>query len=195
MTEAIVRVPPDSTGARLRMRSRIIGGETVMEQAVFQGALPTYYAVADTVAFATNKHHISIFNSSASQIIAIRKLFAINLQLSAVTGVTLRFNAHRTTAQSGGTAITPVSADTNNGALSGVTVATGATCTNGGLLYPFTTSNDEITAANTAVANFLTQYNSLAVVDSEVQELRLRENEGFTIQQITASSASTSPVR
>jgi hypothetical protein len=189
MAESFTQVPPNSTGNKMRTRSRVIGADTVHEQAVFNAAMPTYYALADAVAFAANKHHISIFNASGSnQLVAIRKLFHINLSLATVTGVALRFDARRSTAQTGGTAITPISADTTNPTLANVTVATGATVTNGGLLYPITTQNDELTAANTAIANYLMQLGNLAIEGVESQELRLRPNEGFTVQQITSTT-------
>lgn len=190
MPNSYTQVPPNSTGNKMRTRSRVIGADTVHEQAVFSAALPTYYAVADAVALAANKHHISIFNGSGSGVVvAVKKLFQINLSLSAVTGVALRFSGFRSTAQSAGTSITPQSMDTNNPALPGqVAVATGATVTNGGLLFPYVTQSDEMTAANTAVANYLSQYGNLVLESQEMQEIRLREGQGFTVQQITSST-------
>lgn len=189
MPESYIQLPPDSTGKQLRTRTKTILGQTVHEQAVYQTALPTFFAIADAVALAANKHHLSIFNGAGSgKMVTIRKLFQINLSLSAVTGVVLRFDIRRSTAQSAGTAITPVSADTDDTLPAGITVATGATVTNGGLLFPFTTQSDELTASNAAVANYLTQYNNLMMESAEIKELRLRPGEGFTVQQITSST-------
>lgn len=189
MAESFTQVPPNSTGNKMRTRSRVIGANTVHEQGVFTAALPTYYALADAVAFAANKQHLSIFNNAGSnQIIAIKKLFHINLSLSAVTGVAVRFDVKKTTAQSVGTAITANSADSTNPALSGVQIATGATVTEGAILYPITTQNDEITAANTAIANYLMQFGNLALEGVEQQEYRLRPGEGMTIKQITSTT-------
>lgn len=189
MAESFTQVPPNSTGNKMRTRSRVIGADTVHEQGVFTAALPTYYALADAVAFAANKQHLSIFNNAGSnQIIAIKKLFHINLSLSAVTGVAVRFDVKKTTAQSVGTAITANSADSTNPALSGVQIATGATVTEGAILYPIATQNDEITAANTAIANYLMQFGNLALEGIEQQEYRLRPGEGMTIKQITSTT-------
>jgi hypothetical protein len=190
MPESFTQVPPNSTGNKMRTRSRVIGANTVHEQAIFTAALPTYYALADAVALAANKHHISIFNASGSGVmVAIKKLFQINLQLAAVTGVALRFDMKRTTAQSAGTAITPVSMDSDNPALPAqVTVNTNGTITESSLLYPYVTQSDEVSAANTAVANYLTQYGNLALESVEMQEVRLREGQGFTVKQITSST-------
>lgn len=188
MAESYTQVPPNSTGNKMRTRSRAIGADTVHEQGIFTAAMPTYYALADAVAFAANKQHISIFNSAGSnQVVAIRKMFHINLSLAAVTGVALRFDVKRTTAQSAGTGITTQTADSTNPALANVLVATGATVTEGGILYPVTTQNDELTAANTAIANYLMQFGNLALEGIETQELRLRPGEGMTVKQITTS--------
>ena len=46
MADSFIAIPPDSTGKKLRTRDKLIGGNTVHEQAVFQSALPTFYAVA-----------------------------------------------------------------------------------------------------------------------------------------------------
>jgi hypothetical protein len=190
MPESFTQVPPNSTGNKLRTRTRVVGADTVHEQAVFTGAMPTYYALADAVALAANKHHISIFNASGSgSLVSIKKLFQINLSLSAVTGVALRFDMKRTTAQSAGTAITPASMDSNNPALPAqITVNTNGTITESTLLYPYVTQSDEVTAANTAVANYLTQYGNLMLESMEMQEVRLREGQGFTVKQITSST-------
>lgn len=190
MPESYTQVPPNSTGNKLRTRTRTIGADTVHEQGIFSAALPSYYAVADAVAFAGNKHHLSILNGAGSgKVVAIKKLFHINLSLTTVTGVAVRFDVKRTTAQSGGTAITPVSMDSANPALSGITVATGAaSVTESSLLFPVTTQNDELTAANTAVANYLMQGLNLVLESTEMQEIRLRAGEGLTVKQITSST-------
>ena len=126
--------------------------------------------------------------AGSGKVVAIKKLFHINLSLSAVTGVALRFDAKKATAVSGGTAITPVTVDSDDTLPAGITVATGATVTESSLLYPITTQNDEITAANTAVANYFMQLTNLQPEGSEIKELRLRPGEGFTVKQITSST-------
>lgn len=188
MAETFIQLAPDSTGKQLRTRTKSILGQTVHEQAVYQTALPTFYAVADAVTLAANKHHISIFNGTTDKMIIVRKLFQINNQLTAVSGVALRFSAFRTTAQSAGTAITPVSADLDDVLPGSISVATGATVTNSSLLFPYITQSDEMTAVNTAVANYLAQHGNLLLTGPEIKELRLRPSQGFTIQQITSST-------
>ena len=189
MAETFIQLPPDSTGKKLRTRDKVIGGQTVHEQAVYQTALPTFYVLADAVAFAANKHHLSIMNSAGSgKLVSIKKLFHINLSLGAVTGVALRFDIKRATAVSAGTAITPQSCDTDDAFPAGITINTNGTVTEGALLYPVTTQNDEITAANTAVANYLAMMINLQPESPELKEFRLRPGEGFTVKQITSST-------
>lgn len=190
MADSYTQVPPNSTGNKMRTRSRVIGSDTVHEQAIFNAAMPTYYALADAVAFAANKHHIAVWNNAGSnQVLALKKLFHINLSLAAVTGVALRFDAKKVTAiPTGGTDITAQSVDSLNPSLANVTIKTNATVTEGALMFPITTQNDEITAANTAVANYLAQIGNLAIEGVETQEWRLRPGEGLTIKQITSTT-------
>jgi hypothetical protein len=175
----------------MRTRIRTIGADEVHEQATFQGALPTYYALADAVAFAANKHMISIHNAAGTGVlIVLKKLFLINLSLGTVTGVMLRQDVKRfSVAHTGGTAITPTTTDTTNPALpAGVTVKTGATVTDVSLLFPLTFNNDEVGATQGFPTTALQAGINWFPEGSEVQEVRLREGEGLTIKNITSTT-------
>lgn len=187
MADSFTQVPPNSTGNKMRTRSRVIGGNTVHEQGVFTAAMPTYYAVADAVAFANGKTHFSIVNESGSGVlVAIKKLFAINVQISAVTGAALRMEARKLTAHSGGTAITAQSCDSQNPALPAqVTIKTNATPTGTTLLYPFTITTEEETATAAFTKNMFQAMMNLQPEGVELQEYRLREGEGFSVFQST----------
>ena len=190
MPESYTQVPPNSTGNKMRTRTRTIGANTVHEQSVFSGSLPTYYALADAVAFAANKQMLSILNAAGSgKMIVLKKLFLIDLAIAAVTGVALRQDVKRITAHSGGTAITPQSADSTNPALPAeVTVRTGATSvTEGALLFPMTFSNDEVGATQAFPSAQLLAGLNWFPEGQEVQEIRLREGEGLTIKNITTT--------
>ncbi len=190
MSESYTRVPPDSTGNKMRTRSRVIGANTVHEQAVFLGSNPTYYALADAVAFAANKHMISIYNAAGSGVmVVLKKLYLINLALAAVTGVALRQDVKRFTAvHTVGTAVTPVSCDSANPSLSAsVTVKTGATVTDVTLLFPLTFANDEVGATQAFPSVQLQAGFNWLPEGSEVQETRLREGEGVTVKNITST--------
>lgn len=183
-------LPPDSTGKKIRTRTRIEGADTVHEQAVYTPGADTYYAYADAVVFAQNKQHISIFNGATSGVVLkVRKLFAVNLQTAAITGIVNRFDIKRSTAQSAGTALTVNKADTAEPNLpAAVLVATGATVTEGNLLFPWMTTSEETPATQALnVTQFQQSINVLIEADP-LQELTLREGEGFTVKQITAST-------
>lgn len=190
MAESFTQVPPNSTGNKMRTRSRVIGANTVHEQGIFTAAMPTYYAVADAVAFANSKTHFSIVNESGSGVlIALKKLFAINLSISAITGAALRMEARKLTAHSGGTAITPQSCDSSNPALPAqVTVKTNGTPTGTTLLYPFIITMEEETATGALTKNLFQSMMNLQPEGVEMQEYRLREGEGFSIFQSTNST-------
>lgn len=190
MPESYTQVPPNSTGNKMRTRSRVVGSDTVHEQGVFQGALPTYYALADAVAFAANKHMISLHNAAGSgKLVVIKKLYLINLQLSAVTGVAVRQDFKRFSAvHTGGTAVVPVAADSANPALpAGVTCKTGATLTDVTLLFPLTFANDEVGATQAFPSVQLQAGINWLPEGAEVQEVRLREGEGVTVKNITST--------
>lgn len=190
MAESFTAVPPNSTGNKMRTRSRVIGADTVHEQGVFTAALPTYYAVADATAFTGSKTHFSIVNEAGSGVvIAIRKLFAVNVQTASVTGIALRMEARKLTAHSGGTAITPNTCDSANPALPAqITVKTGATPTGTTLLYPFIITTEEETTSGALTKNMFQSMNSLQPEGPEQQEYRLREDEGFSVFQVTSST-------
>ncbi len=149
--------------------------------------LNTFSACADAVVPALDKHHISIFNPAGSEyVLRLRKLFLTNLQLSAVTGVGMRFDMRRITGLSVGTDITPRAHDTAYTALpSGLLVKTGGTGVDGSLIAPLTVNNDEI--ALTGVAYDYQSINWLPEGEG-MQHLSLRAGEGFSVRQITTST-------
>ena len=190
MAESYTQVPPNSTGNKIRTRTKVIGGHTVHEQAVYQTALPTYYALADAVACAQNKQVISLYNAAGSGVVlSIKKLFIINTQLASVTGVVLRHDVKKITTHSAGTLVTPVACDSGNPALpAGVTVRTAGTVTEGALLFPLTFNNDEVGATQAFPSTTLLAGLNWMPEGQEIQEFRLREGDGLTIKQITNSA-------
>lgn len=190
MVEAFIQLPADGTGKKTRTRSRTIGVNVVHEQGVFLAGRETWVAYADAVAFAQNKHHIALFNATGSGVILRpRKLFAVNLQTAAITGVLVRFDIKKITAASAGTTITPEAMDTTNVALpAGVTVRTNGTITEGNLLYPWIASNEEETAVVGLSKTMFQQWANILMEGNEMQEHTLREGQGLTVKQITAST-------
>lgn len=187
MPEDFFQLPADGTGKKVRTRTRTIGANTVHEQGLFLAALETWVAYVDSVAFAQNKQHISIFNASGTgKVVKVRKLFAVDLQTGAVTGVVSRFDVKRITAAFAGTTATANPMDTNNAALpAGVTVRTNGTVTEGNLLFPWITTSEEETQLQTLSKAMYQAATNMLIEGPEVQELTLREGQGLTVKQIT----------
>lgn len=182
---AFTQVPPDSTGDKLAMRTRTKGADNVLEQSVYLSEEETHVALADAVAFVQNKHHISLLNAAASGVtVRIHQIRYVNLSLTAVTGVGVRFDIKKITAHSGGTPLTPEKFDANNAALpAGVTARTGATSvTEGAILMPIALNNDEIPLT---LLNANAQNNNIFFNELKSQPFVLREGEGVTVKQIT----------
>ena len=187
MADGFVQLPADGSGKKLRTRDRGTAGH---DQYVALAGAETWSAYADAVAHAQNKHHLTIFNGTgSSKVIRVKKLFAVNLQSAAVTGVIERFDIKRATASSAGTVITPVAHDSTNAALpSAVSVRTGATVTEGSLFWPWVTSSEEETPVPALSKALFQQAVNIIPEGPEVQELVCREGEGITVKQITAAT-------
>lgn len=156
----------------------------------------TYSSAAIGATFAANKSMLGIFNGTGSgQVLRVYRIWCLNNQTVAVTGVLTTFALRRTTAQSGGTAITPIKHDTLNVSMPAqVLVATGATATLSADL-PFRTwvwSNDEPLASTASSDEWqcLIPLNTVfdATGDANIEPIVLRANEGITIQH-TGSTA------
>lgn len=182
-------------GSGATVATHLLGGKEyqVIMQAGPSGhildSLPTYLAWANDVAHAQNKYHISILNPAASgKIVKLQKLFCVNLQAAAVTGVMERFDIFKITAHSVGTLITSEAFDSTNAAPS-ATVRTGATVTEGNKLFGFTTANEEVGATGTLISgtHILAGMN-LLFEGRMIQEITLREGQGIAAKQITATT-------
>lgn len=151
----------------------------------------TYTIVAQNVAFAANKSMISVFNGSGSgKVIRVYRIWALNNQLVAVTGVLTNLEIRRITASSGGTDLASLVAkhDSTSAALpSQVAVATNATVTPSTLFRRVLWSTDE-PAANAAVTmDELETIVPLACIwamgyaDTAVEPITLREGYGVAV--------------
>lgn len=88
--------------------------------------LATFSVVAENIVVGNNKSMIAIQNTGTS-IIKLREIWIINDQTTAVTGVAGEFRVHRIASFTGGTALTPVTFDTNDTLPAGVSCAAGST--------------------------------------------------------------------
>lgn len=157
----------------------------------------TFTAAAIGATFGNAKHMLSLFNGSGSgRVLRVKRVWVLNNQTTAVTGVLTTFALRRTSAQSAGTSITPTKHDTASSSLPAqVLCATGATVTNTAdvQLRTWAWSNDE-PAASTGTNDEFQCLVPLACVwdsatgDADIEPIVLRAGEGITVQH-TGSSA------
>lgn len=149
----------------------------------------TWTAIQVGVTFASSKHMLSLFNGSGSGVVLrLYRLWVLNNQTAAVTGVLTTWELRRSTAQSGGTAVTAIKHDTASAAMPGaVLIAHGASPTTSAadLFRKWMWSNDEpaVSAAVSdeleCIPNLMEFWNS-GYGDSNVEPMVLRETFGVT---------------
>lgn len=190
--ESYVELPADSTGKRMRMREASRGGaEVVYEQYVLPTADPSWYVWGGSLACAANKHFLSILNTGA-QVLHIPHLRLVNTAVASVTGIGLTFDVKRITACSGGSTITAQIVDTGDTALSSVTILAAPTAvTEGAVLFPRYTNNDEFGITGAFPTNAIANAENLLPDELGIRQLTLRQNEGITVKQITSSAVGT----
>lgn len=149
----------------------------------------TYTLAAIGATFGNNKSMLGVFNGSGSgRIVRVYRVWVLNNQTSAVTGVLTTWAIRRTSAQSGGTALTPVKHDTTSENFPAqVAVATGATVTltSDAPFRTFMWSNDE-PAVSSAVSDELECIVPLMCMwdstgDPNLEPIVLREGQGVSI--------------
>ena len=145
--------------------------------------------------FASNKSMAGIFNGVGSgRVVRIQRIWMLNNQTAAVTGVLTSCHIRRSTAQTGGTAVVPTKHDTTSATLAAaIAVATGATCTLTGVeLRRWMWSSDEPAASSGSSDEFqcLVPLNAVwdATGDADIEPLVLREGEGVSVHQPGANT-------
>ena len=192
MAELFTQLAPNAYGNKIRERQRTINTNDVNEQAVFQTARYSYVAIVEDCAFANLKQHFSIFNGAGSgQIIRISKIFITNMLANVVvSGGARRIDVKKATSVSTGNDITPFKADTSNPDIpSQILIKTGATVSEGALLFPLVFPDDEMLLTQNSMAQQIYSGINWIPEGIEIQEVTLREGEGMTIKQITSSTA------
>lgn len=151
----------------------------------------TYTAAALGIAFASNKSLLGILNAHASRKVKIYRIWLLNNQTSAVTGVITTMTIRKLSALTGGTAVTPVAHDTSNTSvdLTSITCVTNGTATNTSdtALRQILWSGDE-PAVSSATSDELQCIVPLMCVwdstgDSNIEPITLNQNEGLSITQ------------
>lgn len=188
MANSFTQVPPDSTGDKLAMRSYVRGADTLHSQGVYFDGLPTFRLLCPAIVPATNKYHIVLRNNTGSaQTLWLLGLYAINDNVTAVTGVINQFNFRRVTGTPTLTAVTPYAYNSNDPALANVVAGHTATAglTDSTIITPFALSSEENTASpvNTNqqlpfMANLLPQMHPYG------RPLALRPDQGVAVKQI-----------
>lgn len=195
MTTAIIQVPPDSTGSKLQMRQYVRGANNVLSQGVYFDGLPSYRLMVPAIVPAVKKYHIVLRNNTGSaQTVYLLGLYAINDNVTAVTGVINQFNASYVTGTPTLTSVTPLARNSADPALANCVFGHTATAglTDGSIISPFVISSEE----NTAVpANTNQQLpfmaNLLGPSYPDGRPWALRPNEGFAVKQIGAGTVGT----
>ena len=191
MSQTLIQVPPNSTGSKLQMRSYTRGADTVLSQGVYFDGLPTFRVLAPAIVPATNKYHIVLRNSTGSaQTLYLLGLYAINDNVTAVTGVINQFNFRYVTGTPTMTSITPMAFNSADPALSNVVAGHTATAglTDSTIIMPLVLSSEENTAVPTNTGMFLHHMNLLPALHPYGRPMALRPNEGVAVKQIGAGT-------
>jgi hypothetical protein len=191
MSRTFTQVPPDSTGDKLAMRSYVEGSDTKHSQGVYFDGLPTFRLLCPAIVPAANKYHIVLRNNTGSaQTLFLLGLYAINDNVTGVTGVINQFNFRRVTGTPTLTAITPYAFNSADPALSGVTAGHTATAglSDSTIILPLVLSSEENTAVPTNTGMFLHHRNLLPALHPHGRPLALRPDEAVAVKQIGAGT-------
>jgi hypothetical protein len=156
----------------------------------------TYTAAAIGATFGNNKSMLGVFNGSGSgRVIRVYRVWVLNNQTAGVTGVLTTWTLRRSSAQSGGTTITPTKHDTaSETAPAQVLVATGATATltSDVELRRWMWSNDEpaVSSATSDEFETLVPLNCVwdSTGDSNIEPITLREGQGISVHHSGSSA-------
>ncbi len=149
----------------------------------------TFTAGAIGATFGNNKSMYGLFNGSGSgRILRVYRVWVLNNQTSGVTGVLTTWTLRKTSAQSGGTSITPTKHDSSSSTLPAqVLSATGGTVTltSDVALRAWMWSNDEPAASTGTSDEFecLVPLNCVwdSTGDSNIEPIVLREGQGISV--------------
>lgn len=156
----------------------------------------TYTANALGIAFASNKSLLGIFNAHATRKVRLYRVWVLNNQTAAVTGVLTTMQLRKISALSAGTAVAPAPHDSANVAvdLTSVTCVTGGTFTNtvDNPLRQVMWSGDE-PAVSSATSDELQCIVPLMCIfdatgDANIEPFVLNTNEGVHIVQPGANA-------
>jgi hypothetical protein len=156
----------------------------------------TYTAAAIGVAFASNKSLLGIFNAHATRKVKIYRVWVLNNQTSAVTGVLTSMSLRKLSNLTSGSAVTPVQHDTANATvdLTSITCVTGGTATQtaDNPMRVFVWSGDEPAVSSATSDEFECIVPLMCVWDStgdsNIEPIVLNTNEGVHVVQPGANA-------
>jgi hypothetical protein len=162
----------------------------------------TYTAAAIAAAFGNNKSMLAIFNGAGSgRVIRIYRVWCLNNQTAAVTGVLTTFALRRSSAQSAGTTIVPTKHDTTSETHPAqILVATGGTVTltSDVAMRTWVWSNDEPSASSGTSDEFETLVPLNCVWDStgdaNIEPITLRPTEGIDVRHSGSSAVGVADI-
>jgi len=152
----------------------------------------TFWAYLDRAAPAQNKYMLTLFNTSATRKVCIRKILWITNSITAVTGVVHDMYIARISARTAGTAVSIVAADSLDTLSAGISADTNSTLvTETAILLRFVGSTEESPVTTTALNTYVGGLAPGVTLYARLPETKgwtLRQNEGITIRTLTAST-------
>ena len=156
----------------------------------------TYIVKSFSVPYASAQYMLTVFNPTGSgKIVRVYRAWVENNGFTAVTGVSPILKLYRATAASGGVTVTPISYDSTNTALGTVACGSKQTVTASSLFGNRVVSNDEA-VPNTGTVDEWMQFIphmellNVGTRNTNLDPIVCRENQGFTIQNSTATTVS-----
>jgi hypothetical protein len=153
----------------------------------------TYHATASAVVLGNGKSMFALANTGTS-IVRVWKIFLMNAQTTAVTGVVVDFQLRTFTTMSGGTAVTPLALDSADTLPAGIAAAHNATLTAEAAapLHQRRWSSDEWGPGTLDVESYdHGQQNSIPFYQWEppMRPIVLRQNRGISVRCNTNTTA------
>ena len=154
----------------------------------------TYYTYLDRVAPAQNKYMLTLFNTSSTRKVVIRKIIWLTNGITAATGVVHDMYLARITARTVGSGLTIRSRDSNNSLSAGIEADTASTSvTEGYIVQRFIGTSEESVVTATALPTYFGTMGGAGVILyaklPETEGETLRQNQGLSIRTLTNSTA------
>jgi len=156
----------------------------------------SYFAVFDRIAPAANKYMATLFNANADRKVTVNRIFRLNWQVAAVTGVLLEQELRRISARTVGTNV-PIqsedSVDTLSASIAADTGSTSVTEVSGALIRRFFAVSEEVLLATAATvitgqAAFVPDGQLIYWRSARSRGLVLRNGQGLTVKNLTSST-------